>query len=61
MPVMVVAVVLFSQHDIKRMVHYLSKRMTRDRIKKVRVFRLHCRTGTSGLMSLQQNYRYEYA
>lgn len=54
MPMMVVGVVLFSQHDIKRMVHYLSKRMTR-------VFRLHCRTGISGLMSLQQNYRYEYA
>ncbi|KAL1950966.1 hypothetical protein VTO73DRAFT_115 [Trametes versicolor] len=34
MPVMVVVVVLFMQNDIKRMIHYLSKRMTRHRIKK---------------------------
>ncbi|OJT04614.1 Magnesium transport protein CorA [Trametes pubescens] len=34
MPVMVVVVVLFMQNDIKRMVHYLSKRMARHRIKK---------------------------
>lgn len=37
MPTMVVAVVLFLQNDIKRMVHYLSKRVLRRRIKKVRV------------------------
>lgn len=37
MPVMVVVVVLFMQNDIKRMIHYLSKRMTRHRIKKVRI------------------------
>lgn len=37
MPTMVVAVVLFLQNDIKRIIHYLSKRLTRHRIKKVRV------------------------
>ncbi len=46
MPVMVVVVVLFMQNDIKRMVHYLSKRMARHRIKKVRVL-CHCRTSAT--------------
>lgn len=55
MPVMVVVVVLFMQNDIKRMIHYLSKRMTRHRIKKVRV----SPGGTRVLMLIwpQQNYR----
>lgn len=55
MPVMVVVVILFMQNDIKRMVHYLSKRMTRHRIKKVRV----SPRGTRVLIfiSPQQNYR----
>lgn len=60
MPTMVVAVVLFLQNDIKRMVHYLSKRITRHRIKKVRVLRLHRRTGAMDFDVVAQNYRYKY-